>query len=82
MRIGNGLGQWLPEIIPDDNPGVVTPPEQTTDDENQAGNNQSSSTSTSQSVKTGDTAQITILVAGTIIALCGIFVTSKRRSKI
>lgn len=83
MRIGNSLGQWLPEIIPDDNPGVVTPPEQTTDDENQAGNNQSSSsTSTSQSVKTGDTAQITILVAGTIIALCGIFVTSKRRSKI
>lgn len=82
MRIGNGLGQWLPEIVSDDNPGVVTPPEQTPGEVDQVENNQSSTASKSQSVKTGDTTQIAIFAAGTIIALCGIFVTSKRSRKI
>lgn len=82
MRIGNGLGQWLPEIVSDDNPGVVTPPEQTPGEVDQVENNQSSTASKSQSVKTGDTTQIAIFAAGTIIALCGIFGTSKRSRKI
>lgn len=82
MRIGNGLGQWLPEIVSDDKPGVVTPPEQTPGEVDQVENNQSSTASKSQSVKTGDTTQIAIFAAGTIIALCGIFGTSKRSRKI